>query len=204
MKKLFFIFFILILIVCFAEAEADITFNNIPWLTDDSATIQALKEAGYVRDGINDFNMVKKNPIYIVEDDEGLISPNRITGVEEVTFTAELNEGIKGQIAGHPVKNLTMTFAYDGAYKLIAVKVDLIKANYGEIKDKLIKVYGEGEEKNTEEGINSIVWTGENNTAVLLYTQSDGFNYTLLYGRTDAVEILLECLTYDPDDVSGL
>lgn len=65
---------------------------------------------------------------------------------------------IKGKIAGYPIKDLILTFAYDGEYKLIAVKVELIKGNYDDLKTKLTKVYGEGEHKETEEGIWSTVW----------------------------------------------
>ena len=55
-----------------------------------------------------------------------------------------------------------------------------------------------------DESIESNLWRGDNNSAVALYTESDGFNYVLIYGRTDAEEILSNCSLYDPNDVSGL
>ena len=137
------------------------------------------------------------------EHDTDLVSPDKATGADEVTLTIDI--AAKGKIAGYPVNDLILTFAYDGEYKLIAVRVELIKGDYDDLKAKLNKVYGEGEHKETEEGIWSTVWKGDNNSAVVLYTLNGGIDYTLMYGRLDAADILQNCLApADPDDVSGL
>ena len=90
---------------------------------------------------------------YLIVDDTEFVSPDKVTGADDVTFAIDLSGEVKGKIAGYPIKDLILTFAYDGEYKLIAVKVELIKGNYDDLKTKLTKVYGEGEHKETEEGI---------------------------------------------------
>ena len=193
-----------ILLFGVAVAEREITFNNIPWLSDQLTVIQTLTEAGLVRDGSGSA-VSREDYAYIIVDDTEFASPDRVMGADEVTFANDLAGEVRGKIAGYPVKDIILTFAYDGEYKLIAVKVELIKGNYEDMNTKLTKVYGEGEHKETEEGIWSTVWKGDNNSAVLLYTQSEGFDYTLMYGRLDAAEILSNCLaTPDPNDISGL
>ena len=204
MRKLFSIVISALLMFSFAVAEGEITFKNIPWLSDETTVIQTLTEAGLVKNGGNS-SISQEDKIYIIVDDTDFASPDRVIGADDATYAVDLTEIIKGKIADYPLKNLILTFAYDGEYKLIAVKVELIKGNYDDLKAKLTKVYGEGEHKETEEGIWSTVWKGDNNTAVLLYSDSEGLDYTLMYGRLDAAEILSNCLApADPDDVSGL
>ena len=43
------------------------------------------------------------------------------------TKEVDLENSVKGRIAGCPVHNLEMSFAYDGEYKLISVKIELVK-----------------------------------------------------------------------------
>lgn len=204
MKKLISILLATLFLFSFALAESEITFQTIPWLSDDVSTFQLLEEAGFVRNGVSSLIFKKDDPIYIVVDDMGFSSPDQVSGAEDVTFSVDLDCSVKGKIGGWPVKDLVLTFAYDGSYKLIAVKVDLINASYDDLRGKLNRVYGDGELTTTEEGIDSIVWKGENRSAVVLYTQSEGQNYTLIYGRLDAAEILSKCLETTNDDISGL
>ena len=197
-----FVIFVL-LVFEIAAAEGDITFCNIPWLSDEATVIQTLTEAGLKRDGKG--GVVSPDYAYIIVDDTGFVSPDRSTGADDVTYAIDLSGEVKGKIGGYPVKNLILTFAYDGEYKLISVKVELIRGNYVDLKAKLIKVYGEAETIETDEGIWSTVWKGDNNSAVVLYTQSEGNSFTLMYGRLDTTEILQKCMVpADPDNVSGL
>lgn len=204
MKKLICLLIAVLMLFGVAVAEGDIAFSNIPWLSDEATVIQTLIEAGLVKDG-SDFTISQQDYVYLIVSDTEFVSPDKVSGADEVTYAVDLSGSVKGKIAGYPIKNIILTFAYDGEYKLIAVKVELIKGNYDDLKAKLTKVYGEGEHKETEEGIWSTVWRGDNNSAVVLYTQSEGYDYTLMYGRLDAAEILSNCLTpAAPDDVSGL
>lgn len=204
MRKITGIIIAVLLIFGIASAEVELTFNSVPWLSDEETVYQTLSEAGFLRDG-KGINAPRGEYTYLIVDDTEFVSPDRIMGADEVTYTVDLAGDIKGKIAGYPVKDLILTFAYDGEYKLIAVKVELIKATYNDLKAKLSKVYGEGEHKETEEGIWSTVWKGVNNSAIILYTQSEGFDFTLMYGRLDAADILSQCLAApSPDDVSGL
>ena len=206
MKRLLGFVFTVMLVVSFASAEkvTEISFQNIPWLSNDVSVAHILTEAGLLRNEV-EFVFSHENALYPIKDNAGFVSPDIVTGVDEVTFSSTIESEVEGKIAGYPVKDLIFTFAYNGEYKLIAVKVELIKGNYDDLKAKLTKVYGEGEHKETEEGIWSTVWKGSNNSAVILYTQSEGLDYTLIYGRLDAAEILSSCLApADPDDVSGL
>ena len=82
--------------------------------------------------------------------------------------------------------------------------VKLINADYESLKEKLVKKYGEGERLYDEEGLESFVWKGDNESCIVLFTKSEGIDYELVYGRLDAEEILANCLVSDPDDVSGL
>ena len=125
-------------------------------------------------------------------------------GLEEQKYILKksVSEGIPLSVL---LKSLNLTFAYDGKYKLIAVGLSLVNASYDDIKEKLIRIHGNGEVKIDEnEGIDLILWRGDNNSAILLYTLSDGMDYTLMYGRLDAEDIIMNCLEIDPDETSGL
>lgn len=194
----------LVISVASAENTGEITFQSIPWLSNETIVNQSLTENGYLRDGTR-ISLSHDRSTYLLMDDMNFVTPDRVMWADDVTFVSDLDGIEKNRIAGYPVKDLILTFAYNGEYKLIAARVELINGNYEDLKAKLTKVYGEAETKGTEEGIWSTVWKGENNSAVVLYTQSDGSSYTLMYGRLDATEILQNCLApADPDDVSGL
>ncbi len=204
MKKLIVILVAALFLFSSAFAENDITFQGIPWLADDTTTMRMLTEAGFIRDNTLLPHFSDKKPLYFIENEIGHTAPDRDMEFDNITYTIDLLKAVKGKIAGYPVDNLILTFAYNGTYQLIAVKIDLAHADYNDLKAKIKRVYGEGEQKITEEGIESNLWKGENNSAILLYSQSEGLDYTLMYGRLDATEILSDCLTLDPNDVSGL
>ncbi len=187
----------------YAYAESEITFLGVSWLSNEIETIQQYNDKGYICFGVTNASFTKENSTYI-EDEGGFYSPVQITGRDEVCYSMNLSGLTKGKIAGYAVKRIIPTFAYDGEYKLISVKVELFNADYYDIKAKLMRVYGDGEQKVTEEGIESIVWKGSNYSAIVLYTQSEGIDFTLIYGRLDATKIINNCLQPDSEDISGL
>ena len=205
MKKIIAIILLTLLLLNYAFAEEEITFAGIPWLSDDEKTANALSETGFIRNGVSFLELNHDNPFCLMVNDENLVFPYQIANTNDVVLTTDLESLVKGKIAGMPIRNIKLTFAYDGEYKIIAVEVELMNTKYEELKSKLNKKYGDGQKTVSEEDIVSIVWRGANNTAVLLYTESEGSNYTLMYGRLDAAEILQNCLApAAPDDVSGL
>ena len=204
MKKKFSLFVAMIItFFSVAYADTEIIFLNIQWLSNEETVYNDLVEAGFVRSSVNMPDLLDDDPRFI-NSNSGFYTPDIIVGVENYAFCMDLKQVIKGKIAGYPINNLKLSFAYDGLYQLLSVTVDLLGATFEDLKTKLTKVYGEGEQTITDEGIESVIWKGANNTGVLLYTQSEGLDYTLMYGRLDAEEILSSCMKTDPDDVTGL
>ena len=77
------------------------------------------------------------------------------------------------------------------------------------ISNKLKTVYGIGVDTKIEDEFETVLWTGENNSAVILFTENGGFTYDLVYGRLDSEQILKDAkdaiaVLADPDDASGL
>lgn len=187
-----------------AYAETEIRFINVQWLIDEETTLQQLKESGYIRDvSLPAFS--EDNSFFFIENGALGLTPTDYSKYKEVIASYSISDNSKGRIAGYPVNNIELTFAYDGMYQLISVKVDLKYADYESILGKLRKVYGEPNTSEIEsEGIVLNTWEGANNTAVILYTES-GSDFVLMYRRTDIEEILSQCLAApDPDDISGL
>ena len=199
----FSLFLIILILLCgSASAESEITFQNIPWLTSETETVKQLFNLGIVREQELNEELAREGCEYIIFDEAGIYRPYTIRDYEEVCFAVLPSP--RGRIAGYPIKQIKLTFAYDGDYKLISVSVDMIGADYDELKEKLVRVYGDGQYSRTNEGIESLMWKGDNNSGVLLYTESEGLEFTLIYGRIDAEEILNNCRVSNPDDVSGL
>lgn len=188
----------------FAYAETEISFQNIPWLSDDITTMNALKSIGILRDGTQILALSDEESVVIVENEMLNYQPKGLSEYKDYCYSISFHDYVKGKIADCPIKNIILTFAYNGEFELISVKVDLLNIDFVSLKEKLCRVYGEGDEKTLEEGIESIVWKGNNNSGVLLYTESEGYDYQLVYGRLDAEEILKKCTIMDKDDVSGL
>ena len=205
MKRIIVIFLLVCcILVNNSFAESDLIFQNVLWLSDEATTIQAINDAGLLREIIC-FPLSKEKNTYILTDDGSHYRPDVLADYESACFSMSLNGYVKGKVAGYPIDDLILSFAYDGEYKLIAIRVSLLNSSYSEIKTKLMKAYGKGEFSVTEDLIESTIWKGDNNSAILLYTQSEGYDYTLIYGRIDAVEILSNCLALpDPNDILGL
>ena len=64
MKKIVSVLIALVLLYSFslADGNEDITFCNIPWLSDDTTVIGILKEAGLIREGISAPEMIQERP----------------------------------------------------------------------------------------------------------------------------------------------
>lgn len=200
-----------IIVICllfssFAFAETEVLFQKIPWLSNDSTTFKLLFESGYIRVERLDYLITKENSSYICKDETGLAFPDNQIEYQNVCYAMDIGNNVQGKVGGYPIDEIVPVFAYDGEYKLIAIRIELLLADFNSLKDKLKKQYGDCETTTIEEDeVESLLWVGENNTCVLLFTSSGGLDYTLMYGRLDAVEILSNCLTApDPNDVAGL
>lgn len=200
MKKVIVILVILCLVAGNGVAEqTEVQFCNIPWLSNEITSLQMLKFANLCATD-ESINLIKKGKgNYIVEDSEGIAFYHNDEGNAKITGSIVLNELARGKVAGYPVNEIELTFAYDGTFKLIATRIDLVNAKYDLLKEKLSKKYGTPVITETEEGIESIVWKGNNNSGILLYTQDKGKSYDFVYGRFDAETILQNCLVEDED-----
>lgn len=203
MKKIVSVLVSLIFLLTMATAMAEVSFNDVTFLSTDDEVITVLIEKGFAKATTTSVLSNDDKSIYLVANEQLGFQPTYVQDYQSVCFS-QIIPGL-GKIAGCPVKKLFLTYAYDGNYKLITLKVELLGADYVVLLDKLTKVYGAAVTKTIEEeGITSNIWK-DGSSAVVLYTESAGIDYTLVYGRIDAVEILSNCLaTPDSNDVSGL
>ncbi len=209
MKKIGWLVLILIIILStVAFSESELTFQGIPWLSDEEMAIRVLKDNNFISEEEEPI-IVENEGVYIKKDETIIARPSKIENHEN--YCISLKGKVKKKIAGYPVNDLLLTFAFDGANtQLISVKVELDNASYTDILNKLKKVYGEGETKSDEDGITSTIWYGGNNSSILLHMIEGGDLFSLLYGRLDGESILLASnesfadMNVDPEDVSGL
>ena len=189
--------------ISLSYAETDIIFLGIPWLADEESTLNTIKESGYLQEEYK-ITFSNADTVYLITDGMDYYQPMMKQSFSDVCFSISLEGYTRGRIAGHPVKNFVFTFAYDGSAKLLSVKVELINASYHELFEKLSKRYGSSQDIITEDGITQNIWKGDNNSGIVLYTESDGNDYTLVYGYLNAEEVLTKCLESDPSDLAGL
>jgi len=189
MKKWIIILVFAILLTNIACAE-EITFCNIPWLSNEVVTMNGLKEAGLIRDGISYLSFADITPNYLIENEMGLVLPDHIPEYETITFSSDLSGLVKGRIVGYPIKSIKPTFAYDGEYHLIAIELLLYHAEYESLIKAFSEVYGEPNVIDIDEEFTSNIWKESDESAIVLYTQSGGLRYSLMYGRLDAKTIL--------------
>lgn len=186
----------------FATSETEILFQSIPWLSDETQTFRVLADNGFVISDSKGLDLKSNECFYLALDENENVVPS-IASDTNYCASASLLGNAKGKIAGFPIKNINLTFAYNGGFQLIYAKVDLVGSDYISIKEKLSKVYGECEENETIEG-HTYIWRGTSNSCIALFEYSEGQEYDLCYGRLDAEEILKNCAYIDPEDTSGL
>lgn len=186
-----------------ALAQDNITFLDIPWLSNEEIVFKALSESGYLRFP-NEFSDFSHEDCSYLSVDASSKTIEIVSAQQNKScISTKLGEHAKGKIAGHAVSNIELTFAYNGDYQLIYARIELTNANHEELRQKLTKVYGEPEEYDAD-GDPVSVWRSENNSCVALFEYYDGKAYDLCYGRVDAAEIIANCINVDPNDVSGL
>lgn len=204
MKKIicFLIVTMLLFSIAYAENTKIITFLGIPWLSDDVTVKQMLTDKGYLHQGSSGIKM--DNCYYLISASEGSIEQMENGQYKDYCRSISYNDSVMGRIAGCPIKNIILSFAYDGSYQLVYVEVELLGGTYADIKQKMERVYNTGEEFETDLGYQITAWRGNDNSCALLITYDEGMTFNLYYGRTDAAEILEKCSITDPNDVSGL
>ncbi len=206
MKKtiLIILAFVLLLNASNSYADTELKFCSIPWLTDENNVLRILNEEGYIF--TQDMTRLPAGrSVYLVKNEVVNYQPLCLNGFQDVVVSFSLADSVKGRIAGCPIEDIILSFAREEQFKLISIKLVLANTNYADLKNKLEIVYGQSEcSKIEEEGIESNLWKGDNNTGILLYTESGELHFDLIYGRLDAIDILNNCLTNDPNDVSGL
>ena len=204
MKRFLCIFIpVLLMISCaFASSENEITFAGIPWLAQETEVVRALKEKGYTT--AEAVPMRTESCFYLTMNTEDEAEQTENGTLSSACITTTFQGNARGKAGGYPIKEIVLSYAYDGQTQLIYTEVVLGGADYSDLKQKLGKVYGNGKEFETALGYQITFWQGANNSGVLLYTYDDGLTCNLYYGRTDAEIILAKCIEVDPDDISGL
>ena len=145
MKKIVSVVMALLLVLSITSASAEVTFNGVEFLSTDDVVISTLTEKGFTS-GAPVFSN-EKSTYLVINEDLGY-QPTYVPTYQDVCFS-QIVSG-RGKIAGYPVKNLILAYAYDGSYKLISVKVELLGADYTTLLEKLTKVYGAPEVKGLE------------------------------------------------------
>lgn len=209
MKKTTIYIIIMVLLMCTflsnSEAEdKELIFSKIPWLSSEETTIDILKECGYLRSGFEIGAINNDNSTYLTEDESEFVQPVMSKDYNEVALSISLSGYVKGKVAGYPIKNIILCFAYNGDFQLVSVKLEMIGATYSELKEKLMGIYGACEEKKNQLEMISLNWKGADKSCVVLFNENADDSYELIYGRLDAAELLSNCLEIDPNDVSGL
>ena len=190
-----------------AENDTEITFNNISWLSDKESSMDKLSDYIYPYFSVDYLD--GGEGLFLRQDDELFARPVKTNEYTDISTCISINS-IRKSIAGYNVKKIRLTFANKGSEsQLICVQIDLEGSQFDDLQTKLIKVYGAGETKESEEGLLTAFWNGLNNTCVLLYSVDGGESADLLYGRLDAEKVLDDCALFTPmnvdhDDISGL
>lgn len=192
----------------YAEEKKEITFQGVPWLVDEEVSTEILVRNGFIRSTAAVFSDVQGT--YLMQDETGFVWPSSDSENKDVLLTMSLFGKIKEKIGGCYARDIIMSYAYNGSEaNLIAVDVRLYNIEFDDIKAKIEKVYGEGKVTYSDEIIRSIIWMGDNDSCILLYTEGNTTDFNLVYGRLNAEEILKQChemisSPVVPDDVSGL
>lgn len=189
-----------------AEGDAEIEFNSIPWLSDQETAMDLLKDYLYPFFSVS--YLGGEEGLFLRHDDELLARPVKAKEYSDVSTCLIINS-IKKNIAGYKVEKIKLYFSNNGlATQLLCVQIDLAGSQYDDLQSKLSKVYGNGETRISEEGLETALWNGTNDSCVLLYSVDGGESADLIYGRLDAEKILNECalslIDVDPNDLSGL
>ena len=214
MKKKFYLFIVVSIVVLLCVysslADGEITFNNVPWLSNEETTLKVLYDNGLIREGFSVPVFSGESGYYIIKENNLGYCPTKNDAYKEVNQSISLAGKTKSKIGGSSVKDVLLTFANDRIdSKLICVKVVLDGESFEGISNKLKTVYGIGVDTKIEDEFETVIWTGENNSAVILFTENGGFTYDLVYGRLDSEQILKDAkdaiaVLADPDDASGL
>lgn len=201
MKRVSMLILAFFLCISIAFAESGMTFSSLPWLLGESSVESIVCSVGLQMES----NTIISNDhaVYFVADDTLGYQPTFLPELSDVCIVKSMD--VMGKIAGYPIKDIILCYAYDGTMKLISMEIKFIRADYESLLTKITRAYGEAETCIIEdEGIISNLWRYNDKSGILLYTESEGAEYTLLYGRLDAVDILNNCLCSDPEDISGL
>ncbi|MBQ2952711.1 MAG: hypothetical protein IJE07_04075 [Clostridia bacterium] len=205
--------------IAVAEEKNEITFLDIPWLSDVETVVQQLTEKGYVSESfVADW--------YIDWEDGFFFRPEprpetkNVILPESGTYDAVQAElGVPSyelhkKIAGYGIDRLDFAFIMDGeSTGLLGVRVNLdfddFEASYADLKAKLTVVYGKGIHANPYgwDVLYCDVWRGEGDTVVVL--MNDNYSISLYYGLLSAEEMLKECYeklpsAIDSSDYEGL
>ena len=194
--------------VSYAEQNKSIIFHNIPWYSDESTTMTMLSDI--LRPGFDYPHYSYESGIIIQKDEMLNGKPISTKEYSDVILTMSLSSEIQGKIAGYRIKKMVFTYAYDGiSAKLICVNIELYGSSFDDLASKLCCVYGKGIKGFDDSGLLTMMWTGSEDSCVLLYSVDNGDTADIIYGCLNAEQMIqdIDNITTDEidvNDISGL
>ena len=197
----------------------EVTFLDIPWESSVEDTIALLKDKGVLSDltqtGIPTERWLfdgSQNG-YLLNSKCAFKLPTEYSAVLQCADFYKDVELTDYEIGGYKIYEMILLFLReDGNSKLISVSVNLevpsgydaTKDVFPNIKEKLESVYGKLK-KVSFYGYRGYSYKGNNNAGVCLQNLADAGGWiTLVYGRTDAVDLLKEAMKSVHDSNPGL
>ena len=187
----------------------EVTFLDIPWESSIEDTTALLEDKGVLTDpttlGYEDYRIIEGpgNGLVLTPKSIANISNDYDRVLKDIILIREwgLNDDYK--IGGYAISNMELLFMDDGSNtKLISVCINLetpsgydtVKDVFPDIKQKLTTVYGKLKKMRFFGNV-GCNYKGNNDTGLCLLSQSliDN-NIMLVYGRTDAVDLLKEAM----------
>jgi len=187
----------------------EVTFLDIPWESSIEDTVALLKDKGVIVD-IAQKCIPTENWLIDGSQNGNLLNSKCAimwsTEYSAVLQSADFYKDVEltdYEIGGYVISNMELLFMNDGDNsKLISVCVyletpsgyDATKDVFPNIKEKLESVYGKLKKVSCF-GYRGYSYKGNNNAGVCLMNLADNGGWiTLVYGRTDAVDLLKEAM----------
>lgn len=188
------------------EYEAEITFQNIPWLSQQDEVLQMIKDAGII-EGI--FGSGLQAVVWPENVMDFLDFNNRPALTLDYGINAYTHSDIK--IGGYIPDGISWSFMYDlsenptkenGNERLYGIRI-IYKNESGvnitedtslldDLTEKLSSVYGKGKEiafSFYDYNLKGTVWYGQNETGVCIYQDWSDDTVNIYYGKTNGYQL---------------
>lgn len=194
MKKIITVFIILYIIQFFSFANADqydeeIVFHGISWLSNRITTVEKMADLYDSEDSIN--YQLREEGIYLCRDERLNARPQTTRSYPNASKGLLFSDVNMREKTGHIIKNILFTYVCsESIEQLICVKIEFEDAGFDEIQQAFNMLYGNGVEIQDEEGIDTCIWYGANESCILLYSFDDKETMNIFYGYLSGEELL--------------